>query len=123
MKIKFRAPDPRAGTIAQMDSSRGQHFIDTGAAVLVKEDGTGSQAVARAEVDKAIASLPGENTDPDYVVNAMRSHFKALFTDADEAKVRELVKSPQSGGQEVPQGEPTTETKVKKAAEPKSKGA
>lgn len=38
MRIRFKAPDPRAGTVVQMDSSRGQHFIDTGAAVLVKDD-------------------------------------------------------------------------------------
>lgn len=38
MRIKFKAPDPRAGTIAQMDSSRGQFFIDNGSAVKVKDD-------------------------------------------------------------------------------------
>jgi len=38
MRIKFKAPDPRAGTTAQMDSSRGQHFVDTGAASVVSED-------------------------------------------------------------------------------------
>lgn len=96
MKIRFKAPDPRAGTIAQMDSSRGQHFIDTGAAVLVREAGSGSETVARAELDKAIAGLPGENTDADYVVRAMRSHFGAVFTDADEAKVREVVILPRA---------------------------
>ena len=40
MRIKFQQPDPRAGTTAQMDSSRGQYFIDTGAAVQLREDGT-----------------------------------------------------------------------------------
>jgi hypothetical protein len=40
MRIKFKAPDPRAGTIAQMDSSRGQFFIDNGSAVKVKDDDT-----------------------------------------------------------------------------------
>lgn len=39
MRIKFKAPDPRAGTIAQMDSHRGQELIDSGAAVQVKDDG------------------------------------------------------------------------------------
>ncbi|WP_313818729.1 hypothetical protein [Cupriavidus sp.] len=105
MKIKFKTPDPRAGTVVQLDSSRAQHFIDTGAAVLVKDDDHRS-AAARAELDKALASLPGENTDPDYVVGAMRAHFKDLFTEADEAKVRDLVKEPASTGtQEGPQGE------------------
>lgn len=40
MRIKFKAPDPRAGLIAQMDSHRGQQLIDAGAAVRVKEDGS-----------------------------------------------------------------------------------
>lgn len=37
MLIKFKDPDPRAGTTVRMDSSRGQHFIDTGAADAVSE--------------------------------------------------------------------------------------
>ncbi|WP_137923947.1 hypothetical protein [Cupriavidus sp. 2SB] len=90
MKIKFKAPDPRAGAVVQLDSSRAQHFIDTGAAVLVKEDDHRS-AVARAELDKALASIPHDETDADYLVGAMRAHFKGAFTDADEAKVREAV--------------------------------
>ena len=40
MLIKFKSPDPRAGMTARMDSSRGQHFIDAGAAVEVKEHGS-----------------------------------------------------------------------------------
>lgn len=113
MKIKFKAPDPRAGTVVQMDSSRGQHFIDTGAAVLVKDDDHRS-AVARAELDKALAGLPGDNTDPDYVVGAMRSHFKGMFNDDDEAKVRELVKAP--GG--TPEGQPASEPTAAPEAAP-----
>lgn len=38
MLIKFVEPDPRAGTVARMDSSRGQQLIDAGAAVLAAED-------------------------------------------------------------------------------------
>lgn len=94
MKIRFKASDPRAGTVAQMDSSRGQHFIDIGAAVLVKEGGNGAETVVRAELDKALTGLPGGHTDANYVVGAMRSHFGDVFTDADEAKVREVVKLP-----------------------------
>lgn len=37
MLIEFKKPDPRAGQVARMDSSRGQYFIDLGSAVLVKE--------------------------------------------------------------------------------------
>lgn len=44
MRIKFKVPDPRAGTIAQMDSGRGQHFIDIGSAVMVKENATEGQS-------------------------------------------------------------------------------
>lgn len=36
MRIKFKSPDPRAGLIAQMDSSRGQQLIDSGNAAEVK---------------------------------------------------------------------------------------
>lgn len=98
MRIKFKKPDPRAGTVAQMDSSRGQFFVDNGSAVQVK-DGEVAAADekpvrARANLDAALADLPGENTDPDYVVRAMREFFGALFTAADEAKVRDLVVAP-----------------------------
>lgn len=37
MLIKFKGDDPRAGTVVCMDSSRGQYFIDSGAADAVKE--------------------------------------------------------------------------------------
>lgn len=37
MLIKFKKPDPRAGATVRMDSSRGQHFVDTGAADAVSE--------------------------------------------------------------------------------------
>lgn len=45
----------------------------------------------RKQLDEAIAALPGEQTDPDYVVGAMRSHFGDLFTAGDEMMVREAV--------------------------------
>ncbi len=48
----------------------------------------------RAQLDDALAGLPGDHTDPEYVVNGMRRHFGELFTDADEAKIRDLVKAP-----------------------------
>jgi len=40
MLIKFKSPDPRAGTVAQMDSYRGQQLIDIGAATQLKENGS-----------------------------------------------------------------------------------
>lgn len=57
MKIKFKAPDPRAGTIVQMDSSRGQHFIDSGSAVQVKDDDT---EIDTAQADQAEAKKAAE---------------------------------------------------------------
>ncbi len=53
-----------------------------------------AKTLSREDVEKALAGLPGENTDADYVVGAMSAHFKDLFTVDDEAKVRELVKAP-----------------------------
>jgi hypothetical protein len=53
MRIKFKSPDPRAGTVAQMDSVRGQQLIDSGAAVQVKDG----------EADDAAPS-PAPNPDP-----------------------------------------------------------
>lgn len=50
MLIKFVKPDPRAGSVARMDSHRGQELVDSGAAVKVKEDG------AEAQADEAEAS-------------------------------------------------------------------
>lgn len=47
----------------------------------------------RADLDKALSELPGDQTDPEYVVKAMSAHFGELFTAEDEAKVRELVKA------------------------------
>jgi hypothetical protein len=45
----------------------------------------------RKQLDEALAGLPGEQTDPDYVVNSMRSFFGDLFTSGDEMMVRETV--------------------------------
>ena len=96
MLIKFKKPDPRAGMTARMDSSRGQQLIDAGSADAVPDGADGARfADARAALDIALRQLPGDNDDPDYVVRAMRSHFGAVFTDADEAKVREVVVAPQ----------------------------
>ena len=60
MLIKFKKPDPRAGTVVLMDSNRGQHFIDAGSAVQVKEDG--SQAEAAPVEQAAAAPAPAAKT-------------------------------------------------------------
>lgn len=53
-------------------------------------------APTRKELDEAIASLPGEQKDPDYVVTSMRAYFGDLFTAGDELMVREVVIKPQT---------------------------
>lgn len=53
MLIKFKKPDPRAGTVAQMDSSLGQQFIERGYADLHKEP-----AAAAPEVTAPAESAP-----------------------------------------------------------------
>ncbi|WP_373379899.1 HeH/LEM domain-containing protein [Cupriavidus nantongensis] len=46
----------------------------------------------RADLEEALSRLPDDYNDPDFVVNGMRRHFGDVFTDADKARVRELVK-------------------------------
>ena len=57
MLIKFKEGDPRAGSIAKMDSSRGEYLVRSGAAELVSE---------RVETPKAEepASEPAEAPAP-----------------------------------------------------------
>ena len=52
------------------------------------------RAITRTDIDKALAALPGDQTDQEYVVGAMRNHYGDLFTADDEKSVRELVKAP-----------------------------
>jgi hypothetical protein len=54
MRIKFKAPDPRAGMVVQMDSRRGQEFVEAGSADIVKEDGSQDAAPA---IDAASAPV------------------------------------------------------------------
>lgn len=49
---------------------------------------------SRKALDAALGALPGDQGDPDYVVASMRSFYGDLFTQEDEARVRELVKAP-----------------------------
>lgn len=48
MLIKFKKPDPRAGDTVRMDSHRGQHFVDIGAADLIDERTTAGKVPAAA---------------------------------------------------------------------------
>jgi hypothetical protein len=62
-----------------------------------KRDEPTQAGPTRADLDEAIGRLPADYTDPEFVVNGMRQHFGALFTEADEKCVRELVKAPPAG--------------------------
>lgn len=46
MLIKFTATDPRAGTVAQMDSSRGEQLIAEGAAEAFSESAPAAKPAA-----------------------------------------------------------------------------
>lgn len=59
-----------------------------------KEERDEERQQQRAALDASIAALPGDYTDPEFVVKGMRSHYGDLFTAADEAAVRERVKPP-----------------------------
>lgn len=51
------------------------------------------EARSREELDAALDALPGDQTDPGYVVSSMRNYFGDLFTQEDEERARALVKS------------------------------
>lgn len=60
MQIKFTDKDPRAGTVAEMDSSRGQQLVDEGSAVVVSKN--------RSAEDEAEARrMPSKTQDDVYV--------------------------------------------------------
>lgn len=61
MLIKFNDSDPRAGTVAKMDSSRGEQLVKSGAAVLVKEGVETPNAEAASE---AQVSVPAPAAKP-----------------------------------------------------------
>lgn len=124
MRIKFIEPDPRAGETAQMDSKRGQQLIDEGAAVRISEDGSAgvpespptavsartALAISLAEaLDASLAKLPGDYSEPDYVVEGMRRHYGALFTSEDEARVRAAFPAPAESVDPVIPAAPATD--------------
>ena len=55
MLIKFKDSDPRAGSIAKMDSSRGEYLVRSGAAELVKE------GIDAPKAEKAAPESPAED--------------------------------------------------------------
>ena len=89
MRIKFKAPDPRAGTIAQMDSSRGQFFIDNGSAVKVKDDDT---EVVATEAGGPEAPVPGPKPSEGLTVAEIKAALEVKgIAIPDGAKKPELA--------------------------------
>lgn len=78
----------KAGDLVEVAENEARNLLHRARAELVEDDGP-----TRTQLDLALAALPGDQTDVEYVVNGMRSHFGDLFTDEDEAAVRELVKA------------------------------
>jgi hypothetical protein len=64
MRIKFKAPDPRAGLVAQMDSSRGQQLIDAGSAVQVRDEEPEVEVEAEAEQSQVSESPEAAEAAP-----------------------------------------------------------
>ena len=85
MQIQFRKPDPRAGMVATMDSRRGQYFIDTGAAVAVKE---GAPAAEPAFTSTTPVGKPSEGLKVDELKAALNAKGIAI---PDGAKKQDLA--------------------------------
>jgi len=90
------------GEIAGFDPEQAKKLIDAKKAELYKADAKsaaggkkgsgGKDEPTREDLNKSLAALPGGNTDPDYVIGAMRDFYGELFTDEDAEHVREVVK-------------------------------
>lgn len=92
--IKFGRKRYAEGDAFEADEKTASSLIASASAEKSSKKAAGKGSpppVTREALDQSLAGLPGDNTDPEYVVGAMRSHFGELFTAADEAKVRELV--------------------------------
>ena len=83
MLIKFKAPDPRAGAVVRMDSSRGQYFIDAGAAVAVAEtesastplsSGAGNTSTGGAELSDGQKLVAASAADVITAIEAVVDH-------------------------------------------------
>jgi hypothetical protein len=92
MRIKFKAPDPRAGTIAQMDSSRGQFFIDNGSAVKVKDDDTEVVATEGARTEApATGPKPSEGLTVAELKAALEAKGIAIPDGAKKPELADLL--------------------------------
>ena len=103
----------RAGKFVEVDEPTARNLLHRGkarlatpeeiaaaghAAAATDDAADGKGAPTRDDLDKALAEVeavagtPGGYKDPDYVVAGMRTHFGALLTADDEARIRELFK-------------------------------
>ena len=73
MLIKFKKPDPRAGSVVRMDSSRGQFFVDNGSAVRLKEDGSEAEAATAAPDSKPDGAKPSDGLKVDELKAALEA--------------------------------------------------
>lgn len=92
VRIKTDAKDNPHGYIVinQSDFDEKLHVLHEGGGTAPAVE----PGVTREYLDVSLAALPGEQNDPDYVVNSMRAYFGEVFTADDEAKVRAVVKAP-----------------------------
>lgn len=89
MQIQFKKPDPRAGMVVTMDSSRGQYFIDTGAAVSEKE---GAPAQDGPPASPAPAPAPAGKPSDGLKVDELKAALTAKGIEVPEgAKKQELA--------------------------------
>ncbi|UIS24756.1 hypothetical protein P9A53_gp23 [Xanthomonas phage vB_Xar_IVIA-DoCa6] len=105
-EFTFVGGDAQAAVLARVFEFYGALPADKAELVRLKgrerEPGRG-----RKELDQAIAGLPGDHTDPDYVVNSMRNHWGDLFTAGDELMVREVVVKPEGDKTDATVGDQT----------------
>lgn len=91
-----------AGSLVEVTDTEARNLLHRGKARLATAEDMPAQPAdedeakgpTREDLAQALAALPGEQTDPDYVVSAMLAHFGELFTADDEKQVRKLVKKP-----------------------------
>lgn len=90
-----KAPQDQAGEASNEGAEKAaelQAKADADASALAAAQAADEKAHAiEAELTAALAALPGEYTDAEYVVSGMRKHFGEAFTDVHEAFVREVV--------------------------------
>jgi len=90
-EFTYSGSDQQVATLARVLEFYGAVPAEKAELDQLRAEKQAKGAPTRKQLDEAIAGLPGEQTDPDYVVNAMRSHFGDQFTAGDELMVREVV--------------------------------